>query len=198
MGTQGERQAAAEVLAKAKAKTARVKLCLDGDLLDEHAQLSERLAEAQATDEDTNEPDRAPAIAEEIVALEQAIAEAEVEFVFRGMGRGRWRKMLADHPPTDAMKEDGAEFDVDEFPFEAMAACIVSPTLTVDQLKELNDESLDESQFSQVWNACLRVNLGGVNRPSSEAARAIVQSSRGKSDSPGSLESDGASSLADA
>lgn len=176
MGTGGEKRAAAEVLAKAKAKTSRVSLVLDGDLIDQQEQLEEELSNLDESS------DEAVAVAEQIVAVEAAMKAAEQEFVFKGMGRGRWRKMLADYPPTEDQAAQGAEFDVDEFPFYAMEASLVSPAMTVDQLKELNDESLDEVQFSLLWGACLRANLGGSNRPSSEAARRILNA-RGSSTS---------------
>jgi hypothetical protein len=195
MVAQGERRAAAEVLANAKAKTARVRLCLDGHLLDEHAVLSEQLEQAQRYDETTNDPDTAPGIAQEIVALEARIAEEEVEFVFRGLGRGRWRTLLADHPPSEEQVAQGAvDFDPDVFPFEAMAASLVEPTMTADELSELNDEVLDEIQFNTIWGTCLRANLGnGVNRPESVAARNVLASVRPSSVQPSDSESRAAS-----
>lgn len=197
MATQGERQAAAEVLAKARAKTARVKLCLDGDLLDQHAQLSEQLAAAQAVDEQSNRPATAPKIAKQIVQLEQQIEAAEVEFVFRAVGRSRWRQLLADNPPTDEQKEQGAEFDVDTFPLLVMSESLVEPSFTVDELAHLIDEILSEADFAQIWGACLRCHLGGGSRPSSSAARAIAQSSRGRSKPQPESVSDGPSSSDD-
>lgn len=162
MPTAGERRSAADVLAKAKAKTERVRLLLDGDLLDQHEQLS---AEFEADGENVE-------LAERIVALEAEIRDAEVEFVFKGMGRGRWRALIAEHPPTDDQKAQGAEFNVDTFPFVAMAACLDEPRMTVDELKELNDRALTEVQFSHLWTGCLKAALGtGATVPSSEAAR---------------------------
>jgi hypothetical protein len=162
--TQGERKAAAEVLANAKAKTARVKLCLDGDLLD-------RLAEATAAF-DASPTDRA--LAQAVVDLEDQVAATEVEFVFKGMGRGRWLKMHAEHPPTDEQKAHGADVDTDTFPFEAMAGSLVEPALTAEELRELNDGALDEVSFGALWGACLQANIGGRKRPPSEAARQLL------------------------
>lgn len=182
-------------MAKARAKTARVRLCLDGDLLDEHARLTADLEQARKADEASNEPDRAPAIARQIVDLEERIAADEIEFVFRGMGRGRWRKLAADHPPTDEQRQAGADFDIETFPFEAMAGSLESPDLSADDLRQLHDEVLDEVQFSHLWGACLKANLGSaVTRPSSQAARDVLQNSRGKSASPLTLASVEASS----
>lgn len=177
---------AQDVLARAQARTARVRVVLDGDLLDEHAVLEATLA--------TLDPDsaEATALAERIVALEEQISAAEVEFVFKGMGRGRWRKLAADHPPTDEQKARGADFDVDVFPFLAMAESIVKPALTAEELTRLNDEVWDEQTYQQVWGACLRANVAGaLTRPESAAARSVLQSVRLRSVQPsdsGSLE----------
>lgn len=176
MATAGERQAAAEVLAKAKARTARVALVLDGDLLAEHERLSAQLDKFHSDTDDAIE------LAGRIVALEEQIVEAEVEFVFRGLGRGRWRALLAEHPPTEDDKKQGLEFSADEFPFVAMAASLVEPVLTVDDLRALHDEALSETSFSELWTACLKANLGGgSSRPESQAARATLENAGGKS-----------------
>lgn len=173
MPTAGERRSAADVLAKIKAKTERVSILLDPDLVDEHAALDRRLQ--SASDEQKHE------LAEQILELEQRIADEEVEFVFKGMGRTRWRKLLADYPPTDEQRARGAEFNTDTFPFEAMAECIVEPEMSADQLRQLND-MLSEVQFAQLWGACLSANIGsGVTRPESLAAHVILANGGGKS-----------------
>lgn len=175
MTSDAQRRAAADVLAQARAKVARVRLCLDGDLLDEHAQLEQALATARAYDEQHNEI-TAPEVARQVVELEERIADAEIEFVFRAMGRGRWRKLAADNPPSDDQAREGAEFDVDVFPFEAMAASLEDPEMTADELRQLHDDVLDEAQFVALWSACLRANLGGaLNRPESAAARSVLE-----------------------
>jgi hypothetical protein len=185
MATAGQTRSAAEVLAKAQTRTGRVRLVLDGDLLDEHARLEDALD--AASDGEKRE------IAEQIVDCEQRLADAEVEFVFRGLGRPTWRKMVADHPPTDTQRAEGADFNVDTFPFEAMAASLVDPAMTADQVREL-EEHLDEVQFSTLWSACIRANVGGgVTRPESRAARAIMANGRRSSPQPSGSESPAAS-----
>lgn len=171
MTTGGQRRAAAEVLAKANTKTARCRLVLDGDLLDRHAQLEVDLASAS--------DDEKQLLAAEILALEDEIAEAEVEFVLRGMGRARWRKLLADHAPQEGQAA-GDHYDED-FPLEALAVSLVEPEMTVDEVRQLED-TMDEIQFSTLWAACLKANLGSaVTRPESQAARAIAANGRPRS-----------------
>lgn len=189
MGTAGEKRSAAEVLAMAKAKTARVSLCLDGDLYDEHQQLEQQLLEAEKAD-DGSLAGNVGDLAERIVELEEQMKAAEVEFVFKGMGRGKWRKLLADFPPSEDEAKQGAEFSIDEFPFEAMAACLTEPVMTAGQLKELNESALSEVQFSMIWGACLAANVGsGATRPESVAARRHLGSERPNSGSASASES---------
>lgn len=189
MGTGGEKRA------KAKAKTSRASLVLDGGLLDEYAELEDQLA---GLDEGSPE---ALEVAEQIIAAEQALKAAEVEFVFQFNGRGRWNKMKADHPPSDEEAAAGAEFNL-EFPFHAMAACLVSPStieingdvvdLDVEGFERLNDELLDETQFTVLWAACARLYWGGrVTRPESQAARSILsgRNERPSSEQPSEQES---------
>jgi len=172
MPTAGERRSAADVLAKAKAKTERVRLLLDGDLLDQHEQLT---AESKADEGNVELADR-------LVALEAEMRDAEVEFVFKGMGRGRWRALAAEHPPSDEHKAQGDNFDSDVFPFEAMSRCLDEPRMTVEELKELHDRSLSELQYQKLWFGCLAANLGGsVTRPESRAAHATRANGRHKS-----------------
>lgn len=185
MTTAGQRLAAADVIAKTKAKTSRVRIMLDGDLLDRHAVLSADLDTAAEEDKQR--------IAEEIVDVEAEMADAEVEFVQRGMGRARWRALLAAHPPSDVQKAQGIEFDPDTFPTAAIADSLIEPVMTVEQVREL-EEHLDEVQFAELWGACLKANIGsGSTRPESQAARVIAANGRPKSLQPSGSESDAAS-----
>lgn len=175
MATAGERRAAADVLAKAKARLGRVRLLLDGDLVDQHEQMSAELGKLNA------ESPEAKALAARVLDLESEMQKAEIEFVFQAMGRGRWLKMMADHPPTDEQAKQGAQFDTDTFPFVAMAECLVEPEVTVEALRTLNDEVLTEGQFGSLWASCLKANIGGGSRPESLAAHAIAANGGGKS-----------------
>lgn len=182
MPSAGERKAAADILAKAKARTARVTLCLDGELED-RLEAAREAFDAAPEDE---------GLASELVSLEAEAEDASTEFVFQ-VARGRWRKLMADHPPTDQQKTQGAEFDVDEFPFAAMAEFLVEPVMTADELKQLNDDAFDEVKFSKLWGACLKAAVGGQSRPSSEAARLLL-STRGNSKHASNSASAGVSS----
>jgi hypothetical protein len=175
------------VFENARGKPERCRLLLDGALADEYEQLEQALVDA--TDEADQE-----ILAHQVVDLEARMREAEVEFVFIGIGRGAWRRLVAKHPPSEDEKAAGAEFSIDNFPIEAMSASLVEPKLTVDELRRLNDEILTFEQYGQLWSACLRANVGSGSRPESLAARAILANGGGKSQQPSKSESAAASS----
>lgn len=179
MATAGERAAAAEVLGKARARTSRVRLLLDGELSD---QLDAVRSDFEAA---APESDEARATAERLVALEDEAEKEKTLFVFQ-VGRGRWRKLIADHPPSEEHKALGAEFDPVEFPFVAMAEFLIEPKLTVDDLRSLEEDVLDEVQFNVLWGTCLKAAVGSGARDPSLAARQLLNacgSSKPASDS---------------
>jgi hypothetical protein len=170
-----------DLFTTARAKPERCRILLDGVLADEHAQLEDELAGA---DESARHM-----LAERIVDVEEQIRKAEIEFVFVAIGRGKWRRLQADHPPSEDERAQGIDFSVDDFPFEAMSASLVEPRLTVAELRRLNDEVLTFEQYSLLWATCLAANVGVASRPESLAARAILANGGGKSQLPSDSES---------
>lgn len=163
--------------ANAKKKPERVRLLLAGDMLDEHADLERQLADAA--------DDARTLVAEQIVELEKRMVDAEIEFVFEPIGRGRWRKLIADHPPTDDEKAEGRIWNGDTFPIAAMLASMREPRVAPDEFQALYDDVLTEEQFSSLWLVCLTANGGVVaSHPESQAARATLANAGGKSRPP--------------
>lgn len=185
MTSAGERAAAAEVLAKAKARTSRVRLLLDGDLED-------RIDDARAAFDAAPDGDEKAALAARLVALEEEGAKAETEFVFQ-VSRGRWRKLIADHPPTDEQRSAGAMFNEESFVPAALSEFLVSPKLTVDDIEALNEDALDEAKFQTLWATLFKAAVGSGSRPPSEAARSLLNT-RGNSKPASNSESAEASS----
>lgn len=168
-------------------RTSTASIVLNGALLSAHEALLADLE--RAAEKFGGDSAEAADVAERLIASEATLAAAEQEYVFQAMGRGRWRKMKADHPPQE--HQAGAHFDLDEFPIKAMAASIVTPALTEDEIRHLVDEVLDEARFQKLWLACLDANLGeAVNRPESAAARFALRTVRHRSKQPSSSESD--------
>ena len=157
------------------ARTATVRVLLRQDLAAKHAELDAELTAASARDQLVNEPDRAPALAADIEALEAEMEAAKVEFRFRSIGRKAWADLLAKHPPSKAQMQADRRttFDPETFPIAAIAAsCIIPEGMDEAAAKRL-ETALSDAQFSQLWNACIDANLGGVDLPKSLTAGLI-------------------------
>ncbi|MGZ4465198.1 MAG: hypothetical protein ACXVW0_07565 [Nocardioides sp.] len=161
----------AGALASAKPLTTSIRLCLDGQLLAEANQVAQAYLQAKVDDEQSNTPDRAPALGEQLRALQERISAAEVEFVFRSIGRLAWRNLVAEHPPTKEQREQTfADFNVDTFPVAAVAASCVAPEgVTVEGVEELA-EILSEGQWNRLWATCHAANTAGGESPNLGAA----------------------------
>lgn len=176
-------------VARARPKIGRVRLCLDGVLKDEHKRLVAELERARAADASANQEPTAPAVARRVVEAEAEMDDVSAEFVFEGKGRGGWRRMKADFPPTEQDVAHGADFDSDRFPFHAMAECLVTPTsIEIDGEDVVLDAAgfmaledvLDDVQFETLWFTCIQLHTGdkgSVNRPESAAARSVLEQS---------------------
>lgn len=176
-----------EVLAQATPKTTTVRVCLRGDLLAQHEQLERELAEARRLDEVENRHVEAPGIARRLQELEAEIDKAQVEFTFAAVGQKAWTDLGAEHPPTDADREAGLDFNGRTFPVAAIAASAVDPKMSVEHSAKLF-EKLNFGQWQLLWGACLAANVEGTSVPFSAAASAVLRGSATKSNSPTTTE----------
>ena len=138
------------------AREKSVVLVTDGGLLAEHEELSKELEKAlAATRKSLADDGGVRGIAERIQALEAQIAEATVTFKLRGIGRNRFRRLIAEHP------DDKKAFDEETFPAALIAACSLDPVLTEAEAGELAD-ILTDAQFDELfdaaWRACREVD----------------------------------------
>lgn len=165
----------------ARKSTARV--LLRQDLSARHADLDAELQQARIRDVLTNEPDRFPIISDQIIALEEEMKAAEVEFVFRSVGRKRWADMLAKHPPTKAQAQADRRtmFNPETFPIAAIAASCVAPGGMDEAAAQRLETALSDAQFSLLWNACIDANLGGGDLPKSLLAAGLTRRTNGQS-----------------
>lgn len=172
------------VLAKAQPRQETVRLCLRGDLIHDHRQLQDELAEAERLDAMSNEPDLAPEVAQKIVDLEVQIRAEEVEFTFQSIGRRAWSDLMAQYPPSKAEQRIGAEFNED-FISAAVAASCVEPQMSLDDARLL-EEAVTVGQWAELWQACVLANGGSGSVGESKAAsRVLANSSRSASSAIG-------------
>lgn len=164
-------------LAGASAVTRSTRLCLAGDVLGEIEALDAELWQAKIDDERFNRPALAPGIAERIVELHDLAHSAEVEFVFRSIGRKAWRDLVAEHAPTAEHRKAGADFNTETMPVAAMALSCIKPTgATLDGFKELADSAnVTDAQWHKLWATCHAANTGSADIPLSVAAFEIAR-----------------------
>lgn len=184
-----------DLIAKAQFRTAKVSLCLRGDLLEEHERAKGELAVAEATQAP---PDLLVALAEAVLSIEADIRDATVEFVLRSIGRRAWSDLLAKFPPTDAQRiafGRRLDHDPDTFPYEALAACIVEPEdVTPEKVRDL-EEVITSSQWDELWvGGCLSLNVGAQHLGESRAASDVLRRLRPSSEQPEPITSAAASS----
>lgn len=180
----------ADVLAQAEnvdnRRTATVRLLLRQDLARQHADLEAELLEAKTADDLENRTPQAPVLAERIVALEAEMEAAKVKFTFRAIGRRDWVNLISAHPPTktqlkavadatlDPLKRVALDFNPDTFPRAAIAASSADPVMTVEDVGRL-ENSISDSQWSQLWGKAIEVNVGSSDPKASRAAGLILR-----------------------
>lgn len=179
----------ADVVAQAQAATISVRVPLRGDLMAELESLNERFLAERVADQELNREPLHVATAERILAVQAEMAESEVEFRFRGIGRKPYRELLRAHPPTAEQKAEADDarmlllFDPDTFPPALMAAsCLAPQPVSVEGFQAIWDQ-WSEGQTTHLWRACMSVNQGSAETPpKSVTASVAVHASKLSSD----------------
>lgn len=161
----------------------RAALCLDSELVLQIERLEEQLAVEQNLDAKTNRIPVAPAVAERILELRDLAQAAEVEFVFKSIGRGAYTDLIRRHQPTDDQQADAAAlnqrlmWNTDTFPPALMAAAAVEPTGTDVAWWTRKYEDWGVGQITRIWNACLAAQGGVIEVPKATAASELMSGS---------------------
>lgn len=160
------------------------RVTMRGDLLDEVAQLDERMRRESEVDERENRTPVAPELARRIQELEAQARESEVLFRFEGLGQGEYAKLQAQHPATPQVKKElGIPADTElewspiTFPPALMAACCIEPAELKGDVAEWTEIHLTWSngQVQRLWGACLAANQLVAETPKSERASEILR-----------------------
>jgi len=151
------------------------------DLLDRISTLEEEAAREAAVDKSENRDPVAPGIARQIQALEQELADSEVEFTFQALGRRAYAALVTGNPPTEAQKTQAEAqgvpltYNSDTFPpLLLTASCVAPEGTTLEDMTDLWDNWSD-GQLGPMWRACLTANMGSADvGPKSLIASAIL------------------------
>jgi hypothetical protein len=161
-----------DVLAKIKPREHTVRICLAGDVAAEYDRLEAELSKtAQWQPQSMAEANPSAAIAEKMVAVQERMREAEVEFTFRALGAKAWSDLVAQHPSS----KEGESFDPESLAPALVAACAVDPEMTPSDVTELF-ETLNVGQRQQLTEAAWHVNGEATSVPFSLHASAILAS----------------------
>lgn len=161
--------------------TARV--LLRQDLAAKHAELDAELTAVLGQADDSMTA-KAPALSRQLKELEVEIEAEKVEFKFGNIGRRAWADLLAEHPPTKEQLKAHRESDrrgpppdhnPETFPIAAMAAACIEPEgMDEDAVRRL-EALLTDSQFVELWAACVGACRGGADELKSLAAGQILR-----------------------
>ena len=165
----------------------RVLFCLDGDLKAAHeaAEAEFNAARSQSlADARLNDP--AKDLAKKVNAIEEEMKAATVSFLVRGMPRGEWKQLIAEHGPRDDNATDKAYgFNVESLMVAAVPRSIVAvenkagEALDFEPAKEWDAlaDDMTNSQYEDFVLAVLRVNAGRNDVPFSLSAFRMIQPS---------------------
>jgi hypothetical protein len=175
------------LLEESKPASATVRLCLRADLQADWERLDAQLLKLRQRTSYTLAVEvtaEERALAERIQALEEQMAAATVELRVEALPRKAWRELMMAHQPREGNAADaGLLVNTDTFFDALVAACLVDPVLSQEQLEKLLDK-LSSYQFDKLTDAAWGVNRRDVEVPFSSTASHTITSSGGTSKPP--------------
>jgi len=165
----------------------RVTLCLDGDLKADHeAAEAEYQAENSRRLADPRLGSSTRALAQKVLDLEEKMREQSVAFTIRGLKRGTWTDLTAEHAPREGNALDNTYgFNIEALMTEALPQSIAGvennkgEPLDFDVPAEWPGlvDDMTNSQYEDFVLAVLRVNAGRNEVPFSLSAFRTTQDS---------------------
>ena len=98
----------------------------------------------------------------QIVVVDDMGEAHQVTFTFKAMSSWEWDRLVGQHPPTKDEREAGQTWNAKTMPAALIAKCLVSPTLTLQQVEAMyEDPAWAPGELTQLFNAAWRANFGG-------------------------------------
>lgn len=160
---------AKDLLATARLRESTLRLVTRGDLLAEHEEAVadlERLTKAAVS-----VTDETAAAAELVQSLEADIEASTVTLRFRALSRSAYQALLTEHPGREGEDE---VWNWQTFVPALIAACLIDPVMTVDEVVELLD-LITEGQRDELFSAAYDVNQSVTRVPFSERASVVTR-----------------------
>lgn len=159
-----------EILEEAKPAETTFRVCLRGDLLNEHQALEAELkALPPFKQSHLAEADPRIGLALKIAELEAEMRKSEAAFHFRALSRTKYRELLAANPG-----EPNQKFNPETLPRVLISACCIDPVMTPSDVDRLFDR-LNEGSVEALFMAAYALNEGVTRVPFSERASALTK-----------------------
>lgn len=131
---------------------------------------------AATFDELLKKPARTKDLVLKVPADDNGVLELVV--TLRAIGSKAYDDMLAGHPPTREQKADGASYNSDTFAPALISACSVSPSLTVDEARQIwESDEWSRGELMELFMGCVEVNNKGLDVPFTEDGSGTTTSS---------------------
>lgn len=141
-----------------------IRICLNSELSQALADAEGELQMAEIEAEHSPNPETAQRLADVQRRIEEARAaatEQSVKFVFRSIGRKTYERLVRENPPTEKQKKeaedrgdnpDDLDWDAEKFPPLLVAATLVEPELTEEQVLEIfNSDDWSSTELSILY-----------------------------------------------
>jgi hypothetical protein len=144
--------------------TKTVRLISDLDLAEELEQAQEDVRRLRIMTQGTGGETSAaqlPAAEARLAELRERAQEFVTVYKFQSIGSKRYDRLVSEHPPTEEqIKQFGDEvaWNSETFPAALIAASMVSPVMTAEDLQVLIDEDLNSAELLTIFDAALTVN----------------------------------------
>lgn len=170
------------IIAEAAPRTREVQVCLNAGLVTAHEEAVQDLQKAMDDDDGLVGSDAVRAAAKRVQDIEKQLEAATYTFRLRAVSRKTWADLLAKYPPSAEHRRAGHDADPDRFPVAAVAACLVEPQLTEDQVRRLAEsDAMTFGEWQKLWLAVMALNVPPVPAPKLRAATELLRLSGGSS-----------------
>lgn len=180
-----------DLIATAQPRTEKVRICARGDLVASHAEAVAALGAIVDSDDSLEGNPATSEAAAAVVAIEEEMEAATVTFTLAHVGREMWANLLADHGPSKEERRAGHDHNPKTFPVAAVAASIIDPPTTVEQVRVLagtredGTPVLPAGEWNKLWISALMLNIQGTPAPKLAAATDLLRANGRSSTTPG-------------
>lgn len=149
-----------DILEEVRLPRKTASLCLHGDLVARWAELHAEFKQAPEKASSLGEPSPRAALAKQLEALREQMAEHERLFTFEALPASEFSELLKAHPVQSGTER----FNVETFPPALIARCAIDPQMTLDQAGRLLAK-VSYAQRDQLFEAAWAVNVKAVDIP---------------------------------